>query len=175
MGRKPKRICAACGQPSVSYMCYRCYAIQSKFKVNPKDIQDLRVKQRNTCAICGKRDNLGIDRDEVTRKVRGLLCISCNMGLGYLHSEWHLQRALDYLKHPPISDVDQKPIEKAPKFDGALLPASVWKATEEIKNNNEFPSMRAKARYIAQEMGITEEAAMSRLRRVKIVEKPLDK
>jgi putative hemolysin len=52
------------------------------------------------CAICGKIafgvNEPCVDHDHKTGKVRGVLCLRCNIGLGYL--EGHLENALRYLK-----------------------------------------------------------------------------
>lgn len=61
--------------------------------------------QAGVCAICqmppllSKR--LHVDHDHKTKKVRGLLCVSCNLALGHFKdSLLFLQRAIDYLKKP---------------------------------------------------------------------------
>lgn len=45
----------------------------------------MAVKQSNTCLICGvpKTKKLVVDHDHETGIVRGLLCASCNMQLGW--------------------------------------------------------------------------------------------
>lgn len=44
------------------------------------------ASQNNTCAICGATPNgrrLAVDHDHRTGKIRGLLCVGCNRGIGY--------------------------------------------------------------------------------------------
>ena len=60
-------------------------------------------RQRGRCAGChrpcasGKR--LGVDHDHVTKKVRGLLCLSCNLALGYAKDDpTTLKRLARYLE-----------------------------------------------------------------------------
>jgi len=53
------------------------------------------------CNICGSSDegrgfNMNVDHDHDTGKVRGLLCNSCNRGLGLL-GENNLEKAILYL------------------------------------------------------------------------------
>lgn len=59
--------------------------------------------QRNRCAICGTNSSvLHVDHDHVSNAVRGLLCGSCNRGLGlYKDLTEILQAAIDYLRMPP--------------------------------------------------------------------------
>jgi hypothetical protein len=66
--------------------------------------QELLVAQGNCCAIC-KRDQkefkrkLAVDHDHHTGEVRGLLCDSCNGGIGKLKDSIELlERAILYLK-----------------------------------------------------------------------------
>jgi Recombination endonuclease VII len=50
------------------------------------------------CAICGSEENLHIDHDHNTGKIRALLCRSCNIGLGHFKDEPSLLvRGVDYL------------------------------------------------------------------------------
>lgn len=62
-------------------------------------------RQNHVCAICGKSEKstskgvLSIDHNHTTGKVRGLLCDSCNRGLGYFYDNASfLHNAIDYLK-----------------------------------------------------------------------------
>lgn len=64
-------------------------------------------KQNYVCAICknperqkqfGKTQDLAVDHNHITEKVRGLLCADCNSGIGRLkESPAILHRAIDYL------------------------------------------------------------------------------
>ena len=70
-------------------------------------LKDLAIKQGFICAICGKGEEklinqLCIDHDHTTNKVRGLLCRSCNYGLGcFFDSAHNLMKASMYLEDPP--------------------------------------------------------------------------
>ncbi len=62
-------------------------------------------KQNYVCAICGKSEKntskgvLSIDHNHSDNKVRGLLCDSCNRGLGYFYDNVSfLYNAINYLK-----------------------------------------------------------------------------
>ncbi len=51
------------------------------------------------CAICRSRHNLVVDHDHYTGLIRGVLCNTCNSGLGMFHdSPRKLRRAIRYLQ-----------------------------------------------------------------------------
>lgn len=59
------------------------------------------VLQGNTCAICGNTfgDKVCVDHDHSTGKVRGLLCDTCNRGIGLLKDDTRiLLSAISYLR-----------------------------------------------------------------------------
>ncbi len=61
-------------------------------------------KQHGCCAICGvSQENLNhpleIDRDQVTGRIRGLLCRKCNSGIGNLGEDIErMKRVIRYLE-----------------------------------------------------------------------------
>ena len=67
-------------------------------------------KQDGRCAICRTNltftkgdDSVNVDHCHATGHVRGLLCQSCNKGLGFFLDNLDiLQRAAEYLANPPI-------------------------------------------------------------------------
>lgn len=63
--------------------------------------------QNGVCAICLRPSHvrrLAVDHDHQTGMVRGLLCRHCNYELlgWYKDDEHALQRAIDYLREPPL-------------------------------------------------------------------------
>ncbi len=74
---------------------------------------ELAAYQGGVCAVCGnspnmskKRGGLHVDHDHSTGKVRGLLCESCNVGLGFFKdSSIKLAKAIEYLLSPPANKV----------------------------------------------------------------------
>jgi len=72
-----------------------------RYGVTLEQFQKLLDEQKGQCAIC--KDPLGpkphLDHCHETKKVRGLLCVRCNMGIGFFKdSPLRLQQAIDYLK-----------------------------------------------------------------------------
>jgi hypothetical protein len=60
---------------------------------------ELVEKHQGRCAICNKEKSLGVDHCHETKKVRGLLCNACNLGLGALgDTVTALTKALAYLQ-----------------------------------------------------------------------------
>jgi hypothetical protein len=50
------------------------------------------------CNECGSADNLHLDHNHTTGKVRGVLCSRCNVGVGqFLDDPMRLMAAADYL------------------------------------------------------------------------------
>ena len=75
--------------------------ILQKYGLSPEGYMELLRVQDNKCAICGSeptRFRLSVDHCHKTGKVRGLLCSSCNRGLGYLKDDQEtVKKALQYL------------------------------------------------------------------------------
>ena len=74
-------------------------------------VKEMLEKQGGVCAICGgsepkdagtgHRRRFAVDHCHETGRVRGLLCVNCNSGIGKLKdSPDLLRRALDYLSQP---------------------------------------------------------------------------
>lgn len=85
----------------------RKYELRTKFNLTPDQYQKMLEAQNGVCAICGKSEKmkmngvvkrLSVDHDHKTGTIRGLLCNSCNNGLGnYQDSPDLLTKAIDYL------------------------------------------------------------------------------
>ncbi len=79
------------------------YRIKAKYNLSLEEYDDICEKQGGVCAICGEfninGNRLVIDHDHQTGKVRGLLCGSCNCGIGYLkESATIMKKAMKYIK-----------------------------------------------------------------------------
>jgi hypothetical protein len=61
---------------------------------------DLMVKEQNgLCAICQKLEKLFVDHCHITGKIRGLLCLKCNLMLGSAVDNLDiLNNGISYLK-----------------------------------------------------------------------------
>jgi hypothetical protein len=56
---------------------------------------------------CSKNDRkqFPVDHDHKTGKIRGILCDSCNRGIGIFKDDVNkLNEAIQYLKHPTVTD-----------------------------------------------------------------------
>lgn len=80
-----------------------------KYKLYPDQKQKLIEKQENCCAICGykfgqKQGDMMVDHCHEKEVVRGLLCNSCNSGLGHFRDDPQLmRRAAEYILRPPYN------------------------------------------------------------------------
>jgi hypothetical protein len=61
--------------------CENIYRRAGKYGVTAQEVLTLLTGDR-ACSICGKVDADHVDHDHATGLVRGLLCRSCNLGLG---------------------------------------------------------------------------------------------
>ena len=74
------------GRQSVCRVCNRFTQIQLMYGLSREEYETLVTEHAGLCAICncecstGK--NLAVDHCHTTGKVRGLLCMSCNIMLG---------------------------------------------------------------------------------------------
>lgn len=71
-----------------------------KYGIDHKSYHALVDSQQGKCAICHEDKLLVVDHDHTTGHIRGLLCHSCNMGLGLFHDDLDKVRAAEgYLLH----------------------------------------------------------------------------
>lgn len=80
---------------------YENYRLKVRYGITRKEYWELVAKQKGVCAICGKSDGkkLHVDHCHKTKKIRGLLCGSCNRALGLLKDDTRLLlQAIKYLK-----------------------------------------------------------------------------
>jgi hypothetical protein len=106
--------CIGCGQRhkkhelTNSFMCKKCInrdkTFRYKYNMSLFDYNELLEKQNSSCAICFiKEKNMDkkrfyVDHCHSTGEVRGLLCHTCNSGLGFFKdSPLILVQAFNYL------------------------------------------------------------------------------
>ena len=78
--------------------------LRRTFGITAAEYDAILASQGGGCAICGsgvgdgRGHRLHVDHDHDTGEVRGILCASCNLGIGkFLDSPELLRRAADYL------------------------------------------------------------------------------
>lgn len=86
----------------------RVSKLRNAFGLTTQAFDALYQAQHGRCAICGKTEEeafvickkkLFVDHDHETGRIRGLLCMKCNGGLGmFTDSTEMLERALAYLR-----------------------------------------------------------------------------
>lgn len=91
--------------PFASARHKRNHHLLRKFGITLNEANALLVEQGERCAICGDRLQPEkppfphVDHDHKTGKVRGILCFSCNAGLGaFKDSPVRLRLAIAYLE-----------------------------------------------------------------------------
>lgn len=78
--------------------------LRRSFDIGIAEYDIMMNNQNNRCAICKKHQSeekrrFAVDHDHVTGRIRGLLCINCNRGLGaFMDSDEMIERAVLYLK-----------------------------------------------------------------------------
>jgi hypothetical protein len=84
----------------------RRHYYRNTYGITIEEFDALLASQEGTCAICRRKimDPRGyhphVDHDHITGKVRGVLCFSCNIGLGgFKDNAEFLRAAIDYLEH----------------------------------------------------------------------------
>lgn len=117
------------GRTSACKQCLLKQALESRvlqrYGLLPDQLQLLLKLQDNSCAICnrtfegrGPAKSPHVDHCHASDVVRGLLCFSCNTGLGDFDDNpvW-FQAAIDYLGRPPFRQVGADPAPCTPRTE----------------------------------------------------------
>lgn len=82
------------------------YRLHEKYGISSREYRQMLLDQKGKCKICGRSGiKLVVDHDHVTNRVRGLICIRCNIALAiYENTEW-MTKALAYLADPPMNKI----------------------------------------------------------------------
>lgn len=80
----------------------RSHKLKTKYGLTVKEYDRILKSQEGVCACCQKEPpadrNLYVDHNHITGKVRGLLCLQCNVGIGSLGDDLDgVLRAVNYL------------------------------------------------------------------------------
>ena len=85
-------------------VCRDCRSKHRNITDIPKEHYEALLQAQNySCAICGvnaeeSKNGLAVDHNHATDQVRGLLCMRCNVGLGYFKDNINsLNQAVNYL------------------------------------------------------------------------------
>ncbi|SRR6266567_3717702 len=71
-----------------------------RYGLPPGEFERIAEKQAGMCALCRVKPPCDVDHCHDTDKVRGLLCRSCNIGLGMLGDSIDgVLRAIEYLRN----------------------------------------------------------------------------
>jgi hypothetical protein len=86
------------------------WRLKSKYGISIETYDAMLAAQGGVCAICGRAESmaikgttctLAVDHDHDSKRVRGLLCVNCNMLIGGArHDPVVLRAAIAYLERP---------------------------------------------------------------------------
>ena len=92
------------GRKGVQSACKKCNSLRNRARIHGITVQEwneMWSKQGETCAMCQQEiideRKRHTDHDHETRKIRGILCQRCNVGLGYIEDANWLANAKNYL------------------------------------------------------------------------------
>ncbi len=122
--------CKTCLRPQVKATPRdaRNSRLRRQYGITIEDYEEMLASQEGKCAICGtttpwpkgKYQNFCIDHDHESGKIRGLLCGSCNPGLGSFKDNPELLRKaaryLDLSKATGSEDADGPPKKRQPCY-----------------------------------------------------------
>jgi hypothetical protein len=75
------------------------WELRRAYGISLEDFLSMVKEQQGLCLICQMQKKLYVDHNHVTGKVRGLLCNTCNRGLGFFHEDEDLlNRAIAYIR-----------------------------------------------------------------------------
>jgi hypothetical protein len=82
----------------------------ANYRLSLADFESMVASQNGLCAVCQQNPAEHVDHCHSTGAVRGVLCSSCNKGLGYFRDNTALlSKAINYLTPPPPPPVPTLP------------------------------------------------------------------
>ena len=83
----------------------RAKNLKKRYGISVEQYEQMLINQNYRCKICSctdpghKKKHFSVDHCHETKKVRGLLCTSCNLALGYLKDDVTLLKScIDYFQ-----------------------------------------------------------------------------
>lgn len=164
---RKRSYCKGCKKPTnYGKYCANCARLRSTFGVVPESIFDLRIAQGYGCKLCQRTlENFwgAVDTDPHSGRVRGLLCARCKSAALTFGTNELLSRLSDYINAESPKVEYFNPLDRGSR----AKPKHSLKQVMKFLLNPDFTSMRKRAKALANEAGISPEAAMSQLRRAK--------
>lgn len=125
--------------------------LRRAFGITVKQYEALEREQDEVCWICEredcKKENLSVDHDHNTGKVRGLLCRDCNRALGQFKDDINLvKRAVEYLEKGPAELIEYDEYIGTPHKDRArwrCLVESPMRGFDSLQEAGEFYGVHA--------------------------------
>lgn len=81
---------------------YKNIMLKFRYGITLDEYNQLFKQQNGTCAVCNKPEvgkQLAVDHSHKTGKVRGLLCMSCNLLLRGIEDKDFVKKAKNYLRN----------------------------------------------------------------------------
>ena len=82
--------------------------LKHRFGIDSEDYFNMLEEQNGVCAICRQKPEgkyLHVDHNHETGEIRGLLCKTCNHGLGnFKDNKTYLKNAIEYLDRKSIRE-----------------------------------------------------------------------
>jgi hypothetical protein len=97
----------------------RNLTLRTRYGLTAEQVDEMIAAQGGVCAICRVKPAVHVDHDHKTGEVRGMLCFTCNVGLGQLRDDLrvihnaalYLLRTLEPLPtDPPPSGESRLPV-----------------------------------------------------------------
>ena len=95
--------------------CSKCCHLRRRYDLLWHEVEEMMIAQDHCCAICrtpiefSQGNKLGkhsavIDHNHSTKETREILCVSCNLGIGYAQEDvFTLERMIHYVKKHNMS------------------------------------------------------------------------
>lgn len=96
--------CKECSNANRNASYQKAYQIKTKYNMTSEEYKNMLIAQEYSCDICGiHRDDcskdFSVDHCHSSGNVRGLLCQSCNIGLGNFRDSIKIMKnAIAYIK-----------------------------------------------------------------------------